>query len=294
MGAIAEFLQRHRIDFREGGQHRHVRPGWVGFDCPHCGKGSGKFHAGVREDAGRAACWRCGGKRPWELLGDLVGIPWYEVREALVSLDRLPGQRLATVPVGKGVKYPYGLQPLLAPHRRYLVGRGFDPDVISLLWGVQSIGPVGRLSWRLWIPIHSEGKVVSWTTRAIGERDARYVSAAPDEESVHHKTLLYGEDLAAHAVVVVEGPFDAWRIGPGAVAMLGLKITPEQVSRIGKHPLRAICCDRELSALRRAERLACSLSQYPGETYVVELETGKDPADADQYEVDQIREQFLG
>lgn len=290
---IREFLQQHGVDFREGGQHRHVRPGWIGFDCPHCGKGTGKFHAGVTEDAGRAACWRCGGKRSLELLGEVTGIPWYEVREALGSNLTGLAPRLAGVAVGRGVKYPFGVEPLRRPHRLYLKERGFDPDVVSLLWGVQCIGPAGRLAWRLWIPIYSEGKVVSWTTRALNDLGRRYLSAAPNEEAVDHKTLLYGEDLAGHAVVVVEGPFDAWRIGPGAVATLGLQVTPAQAERIGRHPLRAICFDREPAALRRADKLATLLSRTPGETYFIELETGDDPANADDDEVEEIRRRFL-
>jgi DNA primase len=154
-------------------------------------------------------------------------------------------------------------------------------------------GPLGQLAWRLWIPITLAGVVVSWTTRAIGTTEARYVSAAPDQEAVNHKTLLYGEDKTGSAIVVVEGPLDVWAIGPGAVAIMGLQTTAEQVERIGRHPLRTICCDNEPAALHRAKRLAKVLRQYPGETYVVELETGKDPAEAERGEIEDIRRKFL-
>jgi DNA primase len=137
------------------------------------------------------------------------------------------------------------------------------------------------------------GETVSWTTRAVGTDPRRYISAAPEQEKVNHKTLLYGEELAGHAIVVVEGPIDAWAIGPGAVAIMGLHTTPEQIHRIGSHPLRAICCDNEMAALHRAERMACVLQQFPGETYIVQLETGKDPAEAEQGEIDEIRQRFL-
>lgn len=289
---LAEFIARYRIDHRGGGTHRHVRHGWIGVNpCPKCSSRS--FHAGLTEDCSRAACWRCGGLSPWDLLGQAAGIPWWDARESITP----PGGPLASPltpskPRGP-VLYPPGLQALRRPHRAFLENRRFDPDAIADLWGVRATGPAGRLAWRLWIPIHLDGEVVSWTTRAVGDRQPRYVSASPEEESEDHKTLLYGEDLAGHAVVVVEGPTDVWRIGPGAVAVLGLQTSPQQIDRLGRFPFRAICFDREPAARRRAERLADLLQQLPGVTDTIELETGSDPGDCDQDEIDEIRRIYL-
>lgn len=290
---IREFLLHHGIDFREGGTHQHVRPGWIGVDCPRCGPKSGKFHAGIREDFSRASCWQCGGLRVFDLLAELAGIPWHQVREMLGSAPvRLASSR-SDPRAGGRLKTPAGVGPLLGPHRRYLQRRGFDPDEIARIWGVQGIGPLGPLAWRLWLPITLNGEVVSWTTRAVGKSSRRYLSAAPKQEIVDHKTLLYGEDLAGAAIVVVEGPVDAWAIGPGAVATMGLMTTPEQIARIAAHPLRAICCDAEPAARRRAERMADLLQCCPGDTHVIDLETGKDPAEADPDELQEIRDNFL-
>ena len=291
---LVEFLQQHGIDYRLSGQHRHVRGDFVGVDCPHCGPDSGKFHAGIQEDLSRASCWRCGGLRPFDLLAELTRMPWHAVRSAITG-PRTPEKGPSGAAKRKGsVLYPPGLQPLSGPHRRYLAGRGFCPDAITDLWGVQATGPVDHLAWRLWIPIHLNGQVVSWTTRAIGsDVEPRYISASPDQEEINHKALLYGEDLAEHAVVVVEGPLDAWAIGPGAVAILGLMTTPHQIERLGRYPVRAICTDAEPAAMRRAEQLADLLQQYPGITDVIELETGGDPAEADPSEIREIRRRWL-
>lgn len=289
---VIDFLREHGVDYREGGTHRHVRLGWVGVDCPRCGPGSGKFHAGVREDLSRAACWRCGGLRPFDLLEELTGVAWWRVRDSIIpNLTRVftPRNRVQ----GKSpVRQPNSLKRLTMPYRRYIKERGLDPDQIEDLWEVKATGPVGRLAWRLWIPIHLDGQVVSWTTRAIGDR-TRYISARPDEELIPHKHLLYGEDLVEHTIVVVEGPVDVWAIGPGAAAILGLQTTPQQVDRIGKHPVRVICCDNEPAALRRADSLADLLQCYAGETFIVRLETGKDAAEADPAEIAQLRRDFL-
>jgi hypothetical protein len=289
---LQDFLTTHGIDHRPGGTHRHVRHGWIGVSpCPGCG--STNYHAGVEIETGRAVCWRCGSLRLWDLLGGLAGIPWHEARDLLKSDLRGLASRLAAPKPRSDVLYPPGLQPMKRAHRAYLRERGFRPDTVESLWGVRATGPVGRLAWRLWIPIELDGEVVSWTTRAVGDRQPRYVSAGPDEESVNHKTLLYGDDLAGHSVVVVEGPLDAWAVGPGAVAVMGLIVSPRQVERIASRPVRAVCFDSTPDALRRAERLAVVLQQYPGDTHIIELETGDDPADADPGEIEELRRKFL-
>jgi len=168
-----------------------------------------------------------------------------------------------------------------------------DPEQIQERWGVRAIGLAPNLAWRLWIPIHLHGEVVSWTTRSIGDKGTRYISAAPDQEAVPHRELLYGEDRAGHAVVVCEGPVDVWRLGPGAVATMGVGYTPAQVERISHHTLRVICFDGEMAAQRRAGRLADELVGFPGKTVVVELESGKDVAEADEEEIKQLRKEFL-
>ncbi len=290
---LIEFLQQHNIDYREGGAHKHVRIGWIGVDCPKCGPGSKRFHAGIQEDLSRATCWRCGSFKLWDLLGKLASIPWWEARDC-VNLLLVTPDRAVCHPIAVGVvQVPTDLLPLSGPYERYLRMRGFDSNEIISTWGIQATGPVGRLAWRLWIPIRLAGETVSWTTRAIGDDHYRYISASPEQEKINHKTLLYGEDLAGSAVIVVEGPLDAWAIGPGAVAIMGLLTTPEQIERIGRHPLRAICCDNEPAALRRAEQMADMLQQYPGETHIVELETGADPAEANADEIAELRRRFL-
>jgi len=130
---------------------------------------------------------------------------------------------------------------------------------------------------------------VSWTTRTIGTGGSKYVSAGLLEERVHHKTILYGADFAGLGIIVVEGPTSAWAVGPGAVATLGVKYTKWQVLAIGQYPRRTICFDSEPVAQKQAQRLALELQAFPGQTDVVELETGNDPAEADPEEVEQLR-----
>ena len=292
---IQEILDQYGIAYKTGGEHRHVRQGWIGVNCPWCGHGSiDGFHLGINLINNYAVCWRCGYHRMGDVLAELLRISLPEALNLLGTAERAGGSpEKAVRPPGR-VKLPQGLQRLRRSHRAYLVERGFDPAEIVRLWGVQGISINARLSWRLFIPIHQRGEIVSWTTRSIGGYNTeRYISASPDEESVPHRDILYGADYARHSVVVCEGPTDVWRIGPGAVATLGLGYSRWQLLAIAEYPVRAICFDREPAATKRAKKLAGELTAFPGLTTVIELQTGDDAADADAGEVAEIRAEFL-
>ncbi len=289
---IQEILSQHGVKCWEEGEHKNVRHGWIGTSCPWCGTG-GKAHLGINLDGTYAVCWSCGYHRIGDVLMRLTNNPWNIVKDWLKGLQKAPGSSLEPPrPRGRYIMPP-GLQSLRGPYKRYLENRGFSPFAIQQQWGVQATGPFGELAWRLWIPIHLDRKAVSWTTRAIGNRDPKYRSAGLAEETIPHKQMLYGLDYVGSVAIVVEGPTDAWAIGPGAVATLGITTTQEQFDLVAQVPKRVICFDSEPAAQRRGKRLADQLSLLPGETYLVELESGADPAKADKKEIKKLRERFL-
>ena len=167
---------------------------------------------------------------------------------------------------------PEGVGPLSYPHRNYLKGRGFNPDELASVWGIGGIALAAKHAWSIFIPITLRGETVSWTTRRLSDKGRRYVNAGASEESYPAKRLLFGHELVGHVVAVCEGPFDAMKIGPGAVAIMGLGYSREQVALIAKHPVRVICFDAEPEAQRRAAELCGELSAFPGRTVRVELD----------------------
>jgi len=292
MPSVLEILRKHRVQ-TAGEEHHHVRHGWIGADCPLCSPSTSSFRLGFHESGTRANCWNCGAKNPADMLARVCRIPY---REAAVLLGGLPRslRRFEAERVSGRLAIPKGVAGMLPAHKKYLRKRGFDPAVIARLWGVQGIGIAARLSWRIWIPIRDRGgRLVSWTTRAIGTDAKRYIMAAPEEEDIPNGELLYGADLARQAIIINEGPLDAWAIGPGAVATCGLAYTAKQILRMGDFPIRAVCFDSTPDAQKRANELCRSLSQFPGTTSNIELESGDDPADADADEIEEIRKEFL-
>lgn len=286
---VQEILDEHGVPWRSAGETPHVTHGWLGAVCPWCGEGTGKFGLGFRLDSLACTCWKCGPHSAVDALAALTGQPWQRIKELLGSPEPLPREERP-----RGVlKLPAGAGPLLPRHRAYLRRRGFDPDELARIWGVGGIGLAARLAWRLLIPVAFRGRTVSWTTRDVtGRTSLRYVSARPDEEERPAKSVLYGIDHVRHAAVVVEGPADAWRIGPGAVATLGTGWTAEQLALLAAVPVRAVAFDRDPEAQRRAAALCEALAPFPGRTARVEL-SAADPGAAAADEVAELRRRFL-
>lgn len=284
-----ELLDELGIPKAEHGESQHVTEGWTGIDCPRCSPGESKFKAGY-SPRGFLRCWTCGPLPLAATLAEASGRPLGSVLRLLGGLNRPePYLDPETRPTGR-LTLPKGVGPLLPAHAAYLRGRGFDPAELERLWGVRGIGLAARLAWRLFLPVQYKGKTVSWTTRAIGEDvKPKYLAAQPHEEEIPARGLLGGEDLVpGHAVVAVEGFFDAARVGPGAVWTAGVGYSTAQVRRLAAYPRRLICYDAEPEAQRRARGLAESLAPFPGSTAVVELDA-KDPGSAPAREIQLLR-----
>lgn len=290
MMTIKDILDEYGVP-NVGAEHRHGRPGWVSVDCPQCGTGTGKFHLGISLSTGASSCWRCGRQNTARMLAMLTGSAPAAMRE------RIDAAQLEPTVVRKTGRLlpPAAISPLGSVHRAYLTQRGFVADDVARLWGVQGIGNASRLGWRLYIPIHLHGEVVSWTTRSIKPKaEQRWISASAEQEAVHHKNILYGADYARHAIIIHEGPTDVWATGPGAVATCGTGFTEAQLLAMARYPIRVVCFDNGAAAQRRARELADMLSPFPGTTRNVQLETGDDPAEAERAELDELRALAFG
>lgn len=281
---FSQLLDTYGVPHRTEGHH-HCRPGWVQMDCPFCAE-QNKYHLGYNLTYGYVNCWKCGSHSVQSTLAMLTHLPYGKVKELLrgVKTTRKPEKLRIT---GRYTP-PEGVGPLQPAHKRYLEGRGFDVATIQTLWKVKGLGMHGQLAWRLFIPIEYHGETVSWSTRTIGTKGSRYISATPKQETLQHKTLLYGEDYVRDSIIICEGPLDVWRIGPGAVATFGTSFGMEQIHRMGKYRKRFICLDNNKDAQRRAQRLLDTLTIYDGETVNVVLDSS-DPGEATIIEVQRIR-----
>lgn len=279
-----ELFSGLRLDSLSSGHH-HCRSGWIQLrNCPFCH--SQNYHLGYNKAKQFFSCWKCGFHPAGKVLYAL-GASRELVQEYFKNRSRefhLEPQR----PRGKLVE-PKGRGPLEPCHEEYLQERGFNPKTLVSLWELEGIGLSTYLSWRIYIPVIVNGERVSWTTRTVGRKNPRrYISAKESEESIPHKHCLYGIDWACHSIVIVEGPADVWRIGPGAVGLFGTAYTIQQVKTLSRFPYRYILFDNEPRAQEQAQRLANDLSCFPGKTTILQCEA-KDPGSMDTGELSQLR-----
>jgi len=284
---LLKILTSFDIPYKTEGHH-HCREGWINIDCPFCGKDTHKWHMGYSIEGNYFNCWRCGHHRLIDTLMEITGLSYAKCKSILKNTE--PTKKKKKKPIHGQYKPPLGIGKLLKAHRKYLHDRNFNPQELESLWKIKGIGIANRLSWRIFIPIIYHKQLVSWTTRTISKSNntTRYISASPKEESIPHKNILYGEDFVRKTIIITEGPFDVWRIGPGAVATLGTNYSNEQMFRMTKYPKRIICFDNEPVAQKQAERLCADLSVFPGDTFNLQLEA-KDAASASIKEIKKIK-----
>jgi hypothetical protein len=286
MNSLIDILKELDIPYREHGSHHHATSRFIQIDCPFCSPNSGRFRMGLALEGWGAICWTCGHHKLGETLGTISGLPFWKLKQLLGDIQTTPITHQASLRTR--CELPNGVEPLLLPHKRYLQSRRFSPKQLEKLWGIQGIGLAPRLAWRIFVPVATKGKIVSWTTRSLVDEGERYINARPEQEVIPLKQCLYGFDFVRHSIAVVEGPTDVWNIGPGAVGTFGVGYSKSQLLKISKIPVRLICFDSEPEAQKRAKRLCDDLSVFPGRTTLIELDAA-DPGSASKKEVELLR-----
>ena len=280
------FLTDNNIPFLSEG-HKHCQDGWIQTVCPFC-KGNPGWHLGYRIAEDFWNCWRCGWHHPFEVIENLAidlqedpkrTLARYSGRPKLRSKD--PYQRLHCA---SSLALPFGSGPLQPQHRKYLKERGFVPSEAARQWKLAGTGPIGPYKHRIIIPIHLGGVFVSFQGRDVTNKaDLKYKACSIPKEVIHHKHILYGLDAVPFdTIVIVEGILDAWKLGNGAVATFGLKVTAQQIKLMMRYTRRIILFDnpsKDPQAGPEAEKLATILSQKRGCTEIIELQKWNDPGE---------------
>jgi hypothetical protein len=287
---MEDLLEELGIECRREG-HEHCRPGWIQLDCPFCSKEWFHFRLGYNIAKKYANCWACGFKRMPDVLAEATGEP---VKKFLALFKEVESPKFKGQLHTGTLRLPTSVVPLKEAHKVYLRSRKFDPDILTDKWGVMGTDFDSTLPWRIFIPIVYRGEVVSWSTRRItDDNDRRYHNAAKWMEKLPRKELLYGEDfIRTRSVIAVEGFFDVWRIGEGAVATMTTSYSRAQIAKLSKYPRVTVCFDNEPTAQERADRLVSELSVFGGEYYKVVLDA-KDPSASSSEEIRELKRRFL-
>jgi hypothetical protein len=249
--------------------HKHCRPGWANTECPFC-QGNKGYHLGCNINSGYFYCWRCGWKAPGKAIAKLLAVQESKAQQLIREYKVRSGHRKSISTDRKiqfkPFKIPSNCHSMSQLHRRYLEGRGFDPDKLEAEWGLLGTGPVSFLDGidyrhRIVAPIIWEGSQVSFQARdATGKSNMRYLACPKAREFILHQRILYGKDWNKDIGICVEGITDVWRLGPAAFAIFGIEFTPSQVRWMGKLFKRIIILfDDDPQAVRQGKILQAEL-----------------------------------
>ena len=229
---ILSFYEDFGIDYIEHG-HKHCRPGWIQTPCPFC-TGNPGYHLGFNLNTNFFSCWRCGFHSNIEVIHEFAATDWGKAKTVLKEYQSV-FNNFSKQTIEKKRRVTELIMPPLTGslgknHKKYLINRGYNPDTLANEWDLLGTGPVGSYKNRIIAPITYNGKMVSYQGRDItGRSGLRYKACEQANEIIDHHNLLYGLDnVKGNKCILVEGITDAWRLGYGAVATLGIKFKPIQ------------------------------------------------------------------
>lgn len=301
------FCKDHHIVYSTEG--KNVRPGWVHMRCPFCDDRSN--HLGINPDDGSVACWRCKAGSLASTIAKVLSLPFQEAVRVVEDYQGASYNRKSQIAnrVRRTTSMEIPGDDLTAPMRKYLTGRGFDPDYLVKEYGIKGLTHGGiwegiDFSYRIVIPVMDlNGRVVSFQARDYtGKQELRWKNCPLEKSIIDPKETLYGSHLAnRNRVVVVEGIFDMWRMGPGFVCSFGTSMKESQLRSLSNWKEVTFMFDPgEIEAQEHAKEYAKLLASIGIKTSVVEADMGKnpdgsfkDPAEFSEEEARYIRRELL-
>lgn len=261
---------------------KHMSRNGLSVKCPFCDDPS--YHGSFHRLSLYYKCWRCKGGTGIEALRLLSQRPVSVIYDAIKNSG---GSSTAAVSTKRTfadeIKIPGG--DLMPYHRKYLERRGFDPDFLVRKYGIRGTSPFSDFEGlnfrnRIIIPVYDlSGRLISFQGRDItGNSPMRYKFCPLEKSLMNFKETVYAGNLAlGRKVVVVEGVFDAWKLGPGAVATYGTSMTDAQVLTLTNWNEVVFLFDPEPEAQRKANEYAQRLAFLGVNAYVAYEDFGNTP-----------------
>lgn len=257
---VIRFLDDYNIEW--WGKGENVSRGRVGVTCPFCNDVYN--HLGLHKTGQKQPyCWKCGSHSWYDTIRALSGSNPREVIKQygdILSMEAFSSvQKYETYAT---VCLPPGDKDFGEVHLKYLERRGFDPEYIIEKYDLRVTKGFHSYPFRIIIPIIFRNKIVSYQGRSYVNHTPKYLTCAPDKEVIFHKDIFFNLDNAKNEnVIIVEGVFDAMKLGSNSIASFGTAITANQVLTVMNNYDRVFMLyDGEDEAQEKARKAAVTLS----------------------------------
>jgi len=261
------FLTDNNIDYVDYGPN--VKTGNININCPWCDDDPSQ-HMGISLTKNAYGCWRNvehKGTKIERLVQAILGCSRNQAsiitRQYSMSdpdtldtaLAALTGTDTAPKPTSQGIQHEIKLprefkfikrKGLTSKFYRYLRLRGFT-NVLSFtdLYSIRCC-MIGHWKDRIIFPIYHDNKLITWTSRMIGQSDIapRYMTYSRDDgATMSIKDTLYNFDMLktdnTKILFLTEGPLDALMIdwfgyndGARATCFFGTQMTLTQAALV--------------------------------------------------------------
>lgn len=286
---IIDYLEDRGIDYLTAGS-KNTSAGWISISCVFCGDRSN--HMGINLESNLCSCFKCGKKGSVLILVQAIdncGYNWavktidkFVLKDFshLVKKERTHAER-TILPGGTSDNF-------LPIHDKYLTLRRFDRKFLQRRYDIMSIGPTcDDWKFRICIPVFQGGNIVTFVARdTTGKSEIKYKNCPAERCVKQVKDCLYGIDQIREgdSVILVEGIFDAWRIGTGAVCTFGTQVTDEQIRVLASKRIKNAFVMFDSDATSKATTLCHCISSVVANVEQIELLEG-DPDNLDEDEV---------
>lgn len=258
---------------------KNVTAGWVNTNCPFCFDPSA--HLGINLTSKMFSCWIC--RESGSVLKFVQRAAGLNKKDAIHLIKKFLTGKIVEYDDYRSssnkqldVELPtHILESPLRVHKEYLKTRGFSHKQLEAFFNISYTGQVSKyktservidFKYRIIIPIFINHKLVNFTARDVTDRaEEKYKNCPTDDALITTKDAIYGYDnIIDGSAVIVEGPTDVWRLGPGAIGLFGIKYTKHQLNLLYQKNLKkaVVFFDNEPTAQKIADKLAKEIGSF--------------------------------
>lgn len=285
-----DFLNDYGIRYWTDGKNHHA-DAVANTTCPFCGDRSNHLNL----FGNSVYCWRCSVHKVFETVKELIGCDDKTAELIMKSYktDDVDTPKKEIIHAERLEMIGSDLNDL---HKKYLEGRGFDPDFTAWKFGLKgTFATNDKWAYRIIAPIYYKNRLVSYQGRDFtGKQSLRYVTLEKDKEVIHHKDILYNLDnCTKDRVILVEGVYDAMKLGDNACATFGIGMKDSQIVLLKERFDKVfLMFDPEEDAQKRAEETGKKLKLLGVDVERIVIDEAEDPACLTYEQVNDIKKEL--